>query len=128
MDMEMDEGSMSMDDSRLVYSTETGRVAKKRSKSKRSGNKGQTHQTPDPQDGVIRIRREVKGRKGKQVTVVAGLPTTGDSLKQTATHFKRVCGSGGSIKDGCIIIQGDHRKKVQAELVKQGYQVKMAGG
>lgn len=81
-----------------------------------------------PQDGIIRIRKEVKGRKGKQVTVVSGLPDTDDSLKQTAAHLKRVCGSGGSIKDGCVIIQGDHRDTVQSELRKQGYSVKIAGG
>jgi translation initiation factor 1 len=118
-----------MNDSRLVYSTETGRIGKKRSKSKPSVGKGQkSNHATAPRDGIIRIRREVKGRKGKQVTVVAGLPNTDDSLKQTAAHLKRVCGSGGSIKDGCVFIQGDHRDKVQSELRKQGYSVKIAGG
>jgi translation initiation factor 1 len=119
----------SMNDSRLVYSTEPGRVAKKRSKSKQSVSKGQkSNRAADLQDGIIRIRREVKGRKGKQVTVVSGLPTTDDSLKRAAARLKRTCGSGGSIKDGCVIIQGDHRDKVLSELRKQGYSVKMAGG
>ena len=118
-----------MNDSRLVYSTETGRVAKQRSKSKQSINKGQkANRTAVPSDGIIRIRREVKGRKGKQVTVVSGLPATDDTLKRTAAHLKRACGSGGSVKDGCIIIQGDHRDKVQSELCKQGYSVKISGG
>lgn len=118
-----------MNDSRLVYSTEPGRVAKKRAKSKQGLVKShKSNRAADPRDGIIRIRREVKGRKGKQVTVVSGLPATGDSLKRTAAHLKRVCGSGGSIKDGCVIIQGDHRDKVQSELNKLGYAVKMAGG
>ncbi len=118
-----------MNNSRLVYSTEPGRVANKRSKSKQSMNKVQNaNQTAAPSDGIIRIRREVKGRKGKQVTVVSGLPATDDTLKRTAAHLKRVCGSGGSVNDGCIIIQGDHRNKVQSELCKQGYSVKISGG
>jgi translation initiation factor 1 len=116
-----------MDDSRLVYSTEPGRVAKEQPKSNksRSGKKVPTGNTAQPHDGIIRIRREVKGRKGKQVTVVLGLPADDDTLKQAATRLKRICGSGGSVKDGCIIIQGDHRKKVQSELIKLGYQAKM---
>ena len=120
-----------MDDSRLVYSTEQGRVTKERSKANKDrGNRrnARSDQTSQPPDGIIRIRREVKGRKGKQVTVVFGLPSGDDTLKATATRLKRICGSGGSVKDGCIIIQGDHRKKIQSELVKLGYQVKMVGG
>lgn len=118
-----------MNDSHLVYSTEPGRVVKKRSKSKQRVSKSQkSNPAADLRDGTIRIRREVKGRKGKQVTVVAGLPTTDDNLKRTAAHLKRACGSGGSIKDGSVIIQGDHRDKVQSELRKLGYTAKITGG
>ena len=120
-----------MDDSPLVYSTEPGRVTEQqsRSKKKRAIKKSKT---PDGDSqvnhGKVRIRREVKGRKGKQVTAIYGLNTSGEVLKQTAVRLKRVCGTGGSVKDGCIIIQGDHRKTVLAELVKLGYQAHIAGG
>ncbi len=118
-----------MNDSHLVYSTDPGRVVKKRSKTKQSAKTDQkSNRAADPRDGIIRIRREVKGRKGKQVTVVSGLPIADNSLKRTAAHLKRVCGTGGSIKDGCVIIQGDHRNKVLSELHKQGYSVKISGG
>jgi translation initiation factor 1 len=113
----------------MVYSTEWGRVNRQGSMAKRDGNRQHRSQkVHTPQDGTIRIRREVKGRRGKQVTVVDGFAGGADGLKRIATHLKRICGSGGSIKDNCVIIQGDHRKRVQAELVKQGYPVKLAGG
>ncbi len=117
-----------MDDSRLVYSTEKGRITRKRSKSQQGSNKRNAGGPAAACGGTVRIRREVKGRKGKQVTTVTGLPTTDGSLKRIAGQLKRNCGSGGSIKDGCIIIQGDHREKVQTALNKQGYKVKLAGG
>jgi translation initiation factor 1 len=79
-------------------------------------------------DGVVRIRRETKGRGGKAVTVVSGIPLTESALKVLCKRLKKRCGVGGSVKGDCIEIQGDQRSTLQAELEKQGYTVKIAGG
>lgn len=77
-------------------------------------------------DGVVRVRREV--RNGKPVTVVLGLPLRADELAAFASTLKQACGSGGTVKDGAIEIQGDHRDRVVAALAKAGHDVKLAGG
>jgi translation initiation factor 1 len=77
---------------------------------------------------VVRVRREVKGRKGKTVTTVAGVPLPPDELKTLAAELKRRCGTGGSVKDGTIEIQGDHCDLLIAELQRRGHSVKRAGG
>ena len=77
---------------------------------------------------IIRIQREVKGRKGKAVTKVSGFQTNADELKNLAAELKRRCGTGGSVKDGVIIIQGDHRNTLITELKSRGYKAKVAGG
>ena len=118
-----------MGNSRLVYSTEDGRMckacgkptAKCVCKKKQAMSKVRT-------DGIIRIRREVKGRKGKTVTVASGFELDGAELKALAALLKRRCGTGGSVKDGDIVIQGDHRDILLSEIKKQGYKVKIAGG
>ena len=79
-------------------------------------------------DGIIRIQREVKGRKGKTVTTVSGFQIDADELKNLATQLKRHCGTGGSVKDGVIIIQGDHRETLVTELKNRGFKAKIAGG
>mgnify|MGYP003825770889 CR=1 FL=1 len=79
-------------------------------------------------DGVARVRLETKGRKGKGVTVIAGVPLTADELARLGTQLKQRCGSGGTVKDGVIEIQGDHRDTVLAELARQGFRAKRAGG
>ena len=117
--------------SRLVYSTETGRICPSCGKpTKHCSCKGKSIQPQsNPQsDGIIRIQREKKGRKGKTVTAVNGFDPSADDLKQIAKKLKSQCGTGGSIKDGMIIIQGDHRQTIQKELQKQGFKVKLAGG
>ena len=82
---------------------------------------------PDlPQDGIVRIFRGKGGRGGKTMTVVRGLPRR--ELDAVAKDLKRLCGAGGSAKDGAVEIQGDHREKVAARLAEQGYTVKLAGG
>jgi translation initiation factor 1 len=80
-----------------------------------------------PKDGAIRIQREVKGRKGKIVTAVHGVPMECKELENFAKTLKRRCGSGGSVKDGVILIQGDHRQTLLEEIKRQGYTVKLAG-
>ena len=83
---------------------------------------------PPKGDGIVRVGRETKGRKGNGVTVVTGLPLGGADMAGMASQLKRRCGSGGTVKDGVIEIQGDHRDQVAAELQKQGYVVKPPGG
>ncbi len=121
-----------MKNSRLVYSTETGRICtvcgkpfgKCTCKKKKNDNKPSGY----PNDGIVRIRREVKGRKGKIVTVIFGLSLDDKELKAFAKILKKSCGTGGSVKDGIIIIQGDHREALLGDIKKQGYTVKLAGG
>jgi translation initiation factor 1 len=79
-------------------------------------------------DGVVRVRREAKGRGGKTVTVVTGIPLGEAELKALAGELKRRCGTGGTLKDWVIEIQGDHVELLMAELVKRGFKVKRAGG
>src|SRR5690606_10077861 len=79
-------------------------------------------------DGRVRVARETKGRKGKGVTLISGLPLAGDDLKNLAKRLKQLGGTGGTVKDGVIEIQGDHRDLLLAELLKLGYQAKKAGG
>jgi translation initiation factor 1 len=79
-------------------------------------------------DGSIRIRRESKGRGGKTVTVVSGLPLAESALRDMAKQFKKRCGVGGSTRGNDIEIQGDQRQILRTELEKMGYQVKLAGG
>ena len=79
-------------------------------------------------DGTVRIRRETKGRKGKGVTTVSGIGLAEIDLKTLAKQLKQKCSTGGTVKDGVIEIQGDHREKLKTELEKLGHTVKLAGG
>ncbi len=79
-------------------------------------------------DGVVRIYRESKGRKGKVVTLIKGLPLDDAGLRGLLSDLKRMCGSGGAEKDGVLEIQGDHREIIQMELKKRGFSPKIAGG
>ncbi|MBT8372415.1 MAG: translation initiation factor Sui1 [Deltaproteobacteria bacterium] len=120
-----------MDNSRLVYSTESGKICPSCQKpvSECTCKKKKSKPKPDIKyDGIIRIQREVKGRKGKTVTTVSAFQLADDELKNFAAQLKRHCGAGGSVKDGVIIIQGDHRDALLSELKKQGYTAKLAGG
>ncbi len=81
-----------------------------------------------PAQQVAHIRREKKGRRGKTVTVVSNLQLTSEDMKSLSRHLKQACGSGGTVKDGNIEIQGDHRDKVAAQLSALGYKTKFAGG
>ena len=79
-------------------------------------------------DGIVRVGRETKGRRGKGVTIISGLPLDQDGLLELAAKLKNRCGSGGTVKEHRIEIQGDHRETVVAELEKLGYKVKRTGG
>ena len=120
-----------MPNSRLVYSTESGRICpecQRPAPECTCQKKPSKAQPKDRQDGIIRIRREVKGRKGKTVTVIFGFQPNQTDLKALAKQLKQLCGTGGSVKDGVINIQGDHRVTALKLLKQHGYEVKLAGG
>lgn len=79
-------------------------------------------------DGVVRVSLQTKGRGGKSVTHVLGLPLDALALSALAKQLRAACGSGGTAKDGVVEVQGDHVQTVMAALQKQGYTVKRAGG
>lgn len=108
-----------MKNSKLVYSTESGKLPAKSNKKQDN-----TH----PQDGIVRLMRQTKGRKGKGVTLINGLPLATRELKNLAKALKQKCGCGGAVKNGIIEIQGDHRDFLEKELVTRGYKVIRAGG
>ncbi len=89
-----------------------------------------TCQTPEAVsgDGVVRLQRQVKGRNGKPVTLISGLPLAGVELKNLAKELKNKCGGGGSIEGKDIFIQGDKRDRLKEVLKSKGYQVKLSGG
>jgi translation initiation factor 1 len=111
-----------VENSRLVYSTGDG---DQRSRGKKRPEKS-TRGPELPRDGVVRIFRDKGRRGGKAVTVVRGLPRK--ELAAVATDLKKLCGSGGSVKDDAVEIQGDHREQIAAHLTAQGHTVKLAGG
>lgn len=115
---------------RIVYSTDSGRVTN-------CPACGQPYKqclceqptsTTKKSDGFVRLMRDRKGRGGKTVTVITGVPGNDAALSTLAQQLKKLCGSGGTIKDGAIEIQGDHCDKVQTKLVELGYKVKRVGG
>ncbi len=118
---------------RVVYSTESGRIHNcpdcgqpyKKCRCAQSPVTG-TSGNKKKSDGIVRVMRDRKGRGGKTVTVIDGLPE--GELPALVQQLKKLCGSGGTIKDGNIEIQGDHCEKVEAKLSTLGYKVKHAGG
>jgi translation initiation factor 1 len=128
-----------MGGSRLVYSTDGGgteycSTCDRPKNECRCGRRAGSSKSASPSsrrlpdDGVVRIFRDRSGRHGKTVTVVAGLRGDSATLEELGKSLKRLCGSGGALKDGAIEIQGDHREKVAARLSELGYRVKLAGG
>ena len=118
-----------MNDRRLVYSSDQGRVAEPNIglSNRRPPQKNGAAPSPQlPDDGVVRLFREKGGRGGKTVTVVRGLPAR--DLDQRVTELKRLCGAGGTVREGAIEIQGDHRERILERLQALGYKVKLAGG
>lgn len=115
------------DGSRLVYSSEGGRACPECGRPVARCSCRKQRETPRS-DGVVRVRREKKGRRGKTVTTIQGVPLARADLAVLAAELKRQCGSGGSAKDGVIEIQGDHADALMEALRSRGYTVKRAGG
>ena len=113
--------------SRLVYSTDGGRLCPQCQRPEAACVCGKARPAAVG-DGTVRLHRETKGRGGKAVTIVRGLPLAGAELKALATALKQKCGVGGSVKGDDIEIQGDQRQALQPELERRGYRVKVAGG
>jgi len=113
--------------SQLVFSTDTGRLCPQCHRPVAGCVCGKDKPAALG-DGIVRLRRETKGRGGKAVTVVDGVPLAGAQLKALAKSLKQKCGVGGAIKEGSIEIQGDQRDLLQSELERHGYTVKRAGG
>lgn len=103
--------------SRLVYSTDTGRIDEEKVPMVRP--KG---------DGIVRIQRQTSGRKGKGVCLITGLDIDDAELRKLAAELKKKCGCGGAVKEGVIEIQGDKRDLLKQLLEAKGHKVKLAGG
>lgn len=110
----------------IVYSTEHGRICPACSKPIGECVCHQKKAVPEG-DGTVRVGRETKGRKGKGVTVITSVPLDEEELKELGKQLKARCGAGGTVKDGVIEIQGDHRDMVLEELRKRGWKVKHVG-
>ncbi|MGD8702622.1 MAG: translation initiation factor Sui1 [Desulfosarcina sp.] len=113
--------------SRLVYSTDHGRTCPTCNQGLDRCNCAKETATALG-DGIVRVSRATKGRKGKGVSVITGIPLDANGLKQLAKTLKQKCGSGGRVKAGIIEIQGDHRDRLMAELKNMGYTVRRSGG
>lgn len=100
----------------LVYSTDKGKITPEKK------------EAITPSDGFAKVRRETKGRKGKGVIVISGLGIDAKALKQLASKLKKSCGSGGSVVDETIEVQGDKRDTIKSVLEKEGFKVKFTGG
>jgi translation initiation factor 1 len=112
---------MSIENDALVYSTEQGDLRKRQPAAS---------QWPAllPAQQTAFLHRASKGRGGKVVTLIKNLHLSPDDSKTLAKHLKQTCGSGGTVKDGVIEIQGDHRETIAVALQRLGYKTKMAGG
>ena len=118
---------------RTVYSSQQGRLCPNcglpTSKCVcRANPRGKPTGTSPEGDGIARVGRSSKGRKGKTVTSVTGVPLAPDALRDLTQDLKRLCGTGGTLKEGVIEIQGDHRDTLAEELERRGFRVKRTGG
>ena len=111
----------------IVYSSDKGRICP--SCGLPVSECAERKEKPKPKgDGIVRIQKESKGRRGKTVTAIRGLPLDDNALQKLASKLKHRCGTGGTAKDGTIEIQGDHCALLLSELKELGYTVKRAGG
>ena len=111
----------------LVYSTDAGRMCPACSQPMAACVCAQQPRRPTG-DGVVRVSRESKGRGGKTVTLVRGLALDDAALTALGKRLRSACGSGGTVKDGVLEVQGDHAERVTTLLKAEGFVVKRAGG
>jgi len=115
--------------SNLVYSTDAGRMCPDCRRAQAQCNCKALKAAALPAgDGIVRVSRDTKGRGGKTTTVVKGVVLDAAALTALGKQLKALCGSGGTVKDGVIEVQGDHCDRIIEALKKQGHQVKRAGG
>ena len=112
----------------LVYSTDVGRICPDCRRAIAECRCREKALRAPAGDGVVRVGRQTKGRKGKGVTVITGLPLPSDELDKLARDLKKKCGSGGTVRDGAIEIQGEHRDALVEELSRRGFTVRRSGG
>lgn len=112
---------MGKDKNRTVWSSNQGDLRKAQTEARNV-------KSLPPHQQTVYLHRDSKGRGGKTVTLVKKLILSEEGMKELATKLKQVCGSGGTVKDGMIEIQGEHREKIAEALQKLGYKVKIAGG
>lgn len=115
-------------DGGIVYSSAGGRLCPSCGRQVAKCTCAQVNPRANRGDGIVRVRREVKGRRGKAVTTISGVPLPDDELRSLASELKRRCATGGAVKSGVIEIQGDHRDLLIADLEERGFSVKLAGG
>lgn len=115
-------------DRRVVYSTGRGSICPDCGNPVSACRCGEKKSPASRGDGVIRVRRETKGRGGKTMTTISGVPIDEPGLEELASKLKRHLGTGGAVKDGVIEIQGDRVEVVIAELAREGFKAKRAGG
>lgn len=113
---------------RLVYSTDSGRTCPECRRPVSECRCAEKAASTRIGDGNVRVGRQTKGRKGKGVTVITGLPLPPDQLACLGRELKKRCGSGGTVRDGVIEIQGEHRDFLVEELVRRGYRARRSGG
>ena len=104
-------------DNTIVYTTNSGRIKQKHNEQKITAS-----------DGFAKVRRETKGRKGKGVITITGLGLDIKALKELAKKLKKICGTGGTVVDEAIEIQGNKRDIIKTVLEKEGFKVKFIGG
>jgi translation initiation factor 1 len=119
---------MAKEHSRLVYSTDKGKLCPVCHNGLSNCQCAALASARPLGDGKVRIRRDTKGRKGKGVTLIEGLPLNISELEAMAKLLKTRCGSGGAVKDGVIEIQGDHRPAIIEFLKSKNYDARLAGG
>lgn len=121
-----------MSNSKLVWSSEIGSICPKCKKALRkckcnSQQLSTTNKSSTPKDGIARVSRITKGKKGNGVSVITGLPT-GTNLKEISASIKKKCGVGGTVKGDSIEIQSQNRELIVQEIIKAGFKAKIAGG
>lgn len=106
---------------RTVWSSDRGDVRKQETRAR-------AVKSLPPNQQTVYLHRDSKGRGGKAVILIKKLVLSDDDMKELAKQLKQMCGSGGTVKEDVIEIQGEHREKIAEELKKLGYKVKIAGG